>query len=212
MQGYVPTIGEFRSNILGPLELVTSTSGLVVSLAEAKKHCRVDISDDDSYLTSLILRAQAFVETNIMGHRQLLTATYDLPVMAWWNDSLRLPRPPLQSITSVKYYDIAEQQLTVESTKYLVRRAWRQPGCLSLLPYQYWLYSLSLREYPITIRFVCGYETVASVPETLKQAILLLVAHWYLFREPVVASGAVPQEISMTVKSLLESEGYGFYG
>ena len=49
----------------------------------------------------------------------------------------------------------------------------------------------------IRVRFVAGYD---SVPEPLKQAIAMLVTHWYENREPV---GKAMDNIPMTVEALI---------
>lgn len=37
----------------------------------------------------------------------------------------------------------------------------------------------------VTIRFVCGYGLAAAVPKTIKQAMLLMIGHWFEHREEV---------------------------
>jgi uncharacterized phiE125 gp8 family phage protein len=55
----------------------------------------------------------------------------------------------------------------------------------------------------IEIAFTAGYGNVASaVPAPLRQALLLLVAHWYEHREPVHIGGAVVA-VPDTIASLL---------
>lgn len=48
-----------------------------------------------------------------------------------------------------------------------------------------------------------GKKLADGVPKTIKQALLLLIAHWYTNREAVVASNAVPREVELTVRTLL---------
>ena len=49
----------------------------------------------------------------------------------------------------------------------------------------------------VTITFVAGETSLASVNELARQPIRLLVGHWYKNRESVMTTGAVPQEISL---------------
>ena len=43
--------------------------------------------------------------------------------------------------------------------------------------------------YPVEVRFIAGYGTAGtSVPETFRQAMLLLIGHWYENREEVSES------------------------
>lgn len=205
-----PAQPTYYTSLLGSLELVTAPSGQVLTTAEAKLHLRVDHTDDDGYINDLIIRAAEYAEKNISGHRQLLTATYDLPVRDWWTGPLRLPRPPLVSVTSLKYYDTAGVQQTVSSTLYEVRTPWRQPGWIERAPTKTWPAAYqSDRRFPLTIRFVSGYGAAAAVPTTLKQAMLLLIGHWYEHRLAVGPMNL--RDIPLAVASLLDCESYGSY-
>lgn len=59
-----------------------------------------------------------------------------------------------------------------------------------------------------------GKELVGEnvvVPKTVKQALLLLIAHWYNNREAVVAANVVPREVELTVRTLLnQHKGWWF--
>lgn len=205
-----PRQGRFTSTLLGPLQQVTPPSGTVVSLALAKQHCRIDITDDDNYVTALLTAAERYCEQGIAGHRQFLTATYLQPVAGWWHHELRLPRPPLQSVSLITYVDPTGVAQTLATTYYNVRIAWRQPGTIERAPWQQWPWHQGDNPYPIAITFTCGYGIATQVPLTIQQAILMLVSHWYERREPVT-SGNVSKEIEFTVSALLETEGYGIY-
>ena len=55
----------------------------------------------------------------------------------------------------------------------------------------------------VKITFTAGYgDAAGDVPEPLRQALLLLVAHWYERREPVVL-GETAIQVPETVQSLL---------
>jgi uncharacterized phiE125 gp8 family phage protein len=203
--------------LFGGLEVVTPSTGLVVSVERAKRHCRVDHSDDDAYFANdLIPAAQEYVERAVDGGIQLLPATYDWPlstnVGGWWADPLALPRPPLQSVTWVKYYDANGVQQTLSSSLYSVRTPQRGPGRVERVGLTVWPTGFALgRPYPITVRFVAGFASAAVVPGTLKMAVLLLVGHWYVNREGVL-TGETSKEIEFAVSSLLETNGWGFHG
>ena len=61
--------------------LIVQTAPAVepVTLAEAKAHCKVDISDDDAYISSLITMSRQYVEQilDISLISQTLEARYD---------------------------------------------------------------------------------------------------------------------------------------
>ena len=54
----------------------------------------------------------------------------------------------------------------------------------------------------VVIQVVVGYGDDADVPQEYKQAILLLLGHWYENREQVTV-GEVAREIPMGVEALL---------
>ena len=63
---------------------------------------------------------------------------------------------------------------------------------------------------PVRVRFICGFgDTGSSVPETTRQAILLLVADYYEHREQTM-SGAV-RAFPQGVDRLIDNDRfYGF--
>jgi uncharacterized phiE125 gp8 family phage protein len=194
--------------IEGPLERVTAPTLDPLTLEELKLHCKVDHTADDSHLTNCAKAAVEYVEDAIPGNWQILQATYDLPVACWWEE-LRLPRPPLQSVTWIKYYDTAGTQQTLATTYYQVRTPWRQPGRIHRAALQSWPGLQVDRPYPITVRLVCGAAAASAVPYKLKQAVLMLTEHWYLNREAI---GEVNGEMALAVTRLCEQSGWGFYG
>src|SRR5689334_770737 len=136
--GPPPPYGEprrrtFVPSILGDMELVTPTSGLAVSLSDAKDQCRIDDTDSDNYLTNVVIPA-ATRQAEVKCQRQFLTAVYNLPIAGWWCGVLRLPRPPLQAVGSVKYYDSAGTLQTLPGTYYETRKPVDAPGNVAWLP------------------------------------------------------------------------------
>ena len=62
----------------------------------------------------------------------------------------------------------------------------------------------SVRDQPqaITVRAVMGYASASAVPYPLKQAMKLLIGHWYENREAVVV-GQVPMEVPLAAEALI---------
>ena len=54
----------------------------------------------------------------------------------------------------------------------------------------------------VEVQVVVGYGDDANVPYNLKQAMLLLIGHWYESREAVIV-GTISAELPMGVNSLL---------
>jgi uncharacterized phiE125 gp8 family phage protein len=160
------------------LRLITAPAAEPVSLATAKAFLRVDDLYDDTLITSLIKSAREKGEE--LSRLAFITQTWELTRDTWPDGCLllKLYRPPLQSVTSVKYFDGDNQQHTW--TDYTVDTA-SEPGAIifNSLP------SANLRKSgAITVRFVAGYGSAdTNVPERIKAAIVTLVAHWYENRE-----------------------------
>tara|TARA_Y100001963_G_scaffold88510_1_gene122293 strand:- start:1593 stop:2168 length:576 start_codon:yes stop_codon:yes gene_type:complete len=169
-----------------------------LTTAEAKSHLRVDTSDDDTLIDSLILASRHFVE-NYTG-RQLIQATWVLKRKGFVNE-LYLPRSPLSSVSSIQYVDEDGATQTLAASVYTVD-ADSNPGRVVIAYGQDWP---NLRDQinNVTITFVAGYGTaVTDVPEPIRQAIRLLVAHYYETREPyIIGTSASP--VPFAVESLL---------
>jgi uncharacterized phiE125 gp8 family phage protein len=197
-------------SLLGTISRVTAPSGQIITLEQAKRQCRIDGTDDDAEISELIDEMTEFAETELDGSRQFLTATYDVPVCGFWYGELPIPRPPLASVTHIKYYDASTDTLTtLSSSYYLVRTPWRGPGTIELAPDYEWPDVYTDRTYPVTIRFVAGYGDIDDVPNAIKRAVRLLVKWQY---EITTAIGGVPDtEPPIAAKRLLESVGYGWY-
>lgn len=152
-----------------------------VSLETAKLHLRVDHNADDTLITSYIKSARELGEG--LARRAFMTQTLELVLDGFpAARALKLPRPPLQSVTSVKYFDTDNVEHTW--TDYVVD-ARSDPGRLIFKSTP----STGLVESgAVVVRFVAGYgATAASVPGTFVQGILLTVGHWYENREIVHA-------------------------
>src|SRR5574343_985939 len=98
------------------LKLITAATTTPVTLAEAKLHCRVDGTDEDALITSLITAATETAEQQLAG-RVLMQQTWELTLDAF-PGVFELTRVPVQSITSLKYYDTAGVQQTMAGADY----------------------------------------------------------------------------------------------
>lgn len=172
--------------------LATAPTVEPVTLAEAKTHARVDTSDDDTYISNLIQIARQYVEQ--ITNRALITQTWDwyldgFPFSSY--DALIVPKPPLQSVTHIKYTDSIDGTLqTWSSASYDVDTDSRQGR---IYPVYQGDWPTDVRDHPkaVIIRFVAGYadsgaspiDLADNVPVEIKQAILLLVGHLYENRE-----------------------------
>lgn len=191
------------------LNLFTPPGGEPIDLETARQQCRVDLSDDDPLIQGYVTAAREYVE-NYTG-RQLIKATWDLVLdgFPYWVD---VPKPPLQVVTLISYVDTAGVTQTLATTGYKVLGAVGLDPPTSPNPIAprgriekayatYWPFT-RCEGGSVTVRFVAGYGGSADVPQALKQAMLLLISHWYRNREPVNI-GNITSNLPMAVDALL---------
>ncbi len=185
------------------LTLVTKPAAEPVTLQEAKDWLRVTHVDDDQLIESLIASARNFVQ--LATHRQLITATWDVKFDDFESYRIRLPLPPLQSVTSIKYLDVNNVEQTLATDQYLVSTGSHEsPG--EVMPAQgvSWPTTRSQAFHRVTIRIVCGYGSQPEeVDERAKQAVKLLVANGYEVREPLI-TGTIVAQMPMSFKYLID--------
>jgi len=157
-------------------------------------------SAEDTLLTALITTAREYCEG--FQNRAYITQTWQLWLDGWPSgDCIRIPLPPLQSVASIKYYDIADTEAVITASDYFVDDK-SEPGRIILAYGRTWP-TITLRPAnAVCVEFIAGYRDVVEVPQRVKQAILLLVGHWYENREASL-TGAISREIEFAVKTLL---------
>ena len=183
-----------------------------VTVAEAKAHLRVDISDDDTYIGTLITAAREWCEQYL--DRTLVNTQWVMRFDSFPYE-IELPRPPIASsgtttAVSLTYTLGDDSTATLSTTTYRVDRN-STPGVVRQLRAGSWPGNLD--DYnAVSVTWWAGYGSAgSSVPATIRHAILLLVGHWYESRQAAVGTGAVPQDVPYGVKSLLSSQTWGSY-
>lgn len=137
------------------------------------------VTSEDDDLTDLITDGREAVEK--ITRRALLTSTWDYSVDAFPDDDfIKLPLGSLQSVTSVAYKDTDGAVTTmVADTDYLVETNGDQHGRI-VLPYgETWPSETLYPSNPITIRFVCGWTSAASIPRGIKRAVKFVAEDAY---------------------------------
>lgn len=171
----------------------------VVDLAVLKEHVRIDadLTDQDAVLSAYHDAAVSWIEE--YTGRSLLTQTWQLSLCDF-PERFELPRAaPLVSVTHVKYYNTANTLTTLSSSVY-TSPAFAEPAVLGLAYAQVWP-SVYERDDAVQIEYVTGATSATDVPAPLRQAVQLLVGHWYANRESVIV-GTSAMETPMAVESL----------
>lgn len=156
-----------------------------ISPTEAKLHLRVDHSADDSLIGILIQTAREIVEAHT--NRSLITQTRvikldNFPCLG----TIRLTHGPVQSLTSITYYDQDDVSRTLASSDY-----WEDfDSNISRVVVKTSWPATEDKPNAVTITYVAGYgDDSDSVPAAIKQAMLLILAHLYENRQQVIVSG-----------------------
>ncbi|MBL4757488.1 MAG: phage head-tail connector protein [Rhizobiales bacterium] len=180
--------------------LDTAPGSQPVSLIEAKAHMNVDFGDDDALITAMIESATALFDGwNGILNRALITQTWEQKFPCF-NDAIRLAIDPVQSVTTIKYYDGSNVEQTLSGAVYALF-ADEVGGFITLNVDQSWpgIYS---RIDAVTVTYNAGYGAASAVPAPIRQAILMLVGHYYENRE--TASGMSFEELPFSVAALIK--------
>jgi uncharacterized phiE125 gp8 family phage protein len=146
-----------------------------VSLEEAQLNLRADCDADVDLITALIVAARRWCED--YENRAYITQTITAKTF-WLPDQIILPRPLLQSVTSVKYIDTAGDEQTLSSDLYDVD-TFREPGQIT---------RAFNATYPtvrgdvngVTIVYKAGYgDASTDVPPETIQAIQIMITYFY---------------------------------
>ncbi len=154
-----------------------------LTVAEMKSFLRVDNDDEDILISSLITAGRIHIEQRI--NRKLITQSWSWYLSEWpVKSEINLPIGPVQSVDAIQTYD-----------------AEGIPGVWPAENYQVDIYSDVARiiqtngSWPdsgnsvngIEVQIVAGYgDNPSDVAEPIRQALRLMVAHWFENREPVV--------------------------
>jgi len=160
--------------------IVTQPATPLLSLAEAKSFIRFEANDDDDDIEAFVAGCtdQVDAEFGELG-RALITQTWRLALPEFpQGDRIALPISPVQSITSVTYYDADGAEQTLAAEKYRLI-AGADEGFIELVGNEIWPATIT-RSDAVKVTYVAGYGDAATdVPEGIRQAVRLMVSHWY---------------------------------
>ena len=154
----------------------------------------------DPLVALFIKAARQHAETYL--HRKLITQTLDLHLDAFpcWEICL----PPLQSVTSITYYDTDGMLQTLAADQYFVdtttESARITPSYGNVWPIARWRYNA------VTVRFVAGYGVAADVPDCIKHWMMLRIKTMWDGRDQLARSMGMPVVDPMFVDRLLDGE------
>lgn len=153
-----------------------------ITLDEAKDWLKVDDTADNDLITALITATREWAEE--LSGRKLITQTITENLDEWPNSSYRNRRgeillsvAPVQSVTSIRYYDENGTQQTLSSSRYIVDTR-TDPTRIALKSDFSWP-TLENRISAIEIIYVAGYGSASAIPEGIKTAMKLYLGNLY---------------------------------
>lgn len=186
------------------LALTSGPAEEPVSVSEAKAHLRLDGTAEDILVASLIVTSRLHIEAAL--GLALVTQGWRLTLDRWpEGGEVRFPLRPIRSIAEVTVRAADGTPAVVSDESYLLDGNARIPRLVARAGK--WP-SPGLAAGGITIEFVAGLaEDAEGVPQPIRHALLLLVAHWYEHRDPLEigsAAAAIPTAVSDLLKPYRE--------
>jgi uncharacterized phiE125 gp8 family phage protein len=180
--------------------LSTAATSTPVTYEEVVNHLRVDADDEEELIRGLIDAATAYFDGyyGVLG-RALVTQTW-VQKYDGWDAKMHLPVFPVASVSTVSYLNSAGTPTTVTATDYAVYTS--ECGDYVEFDQAFTYPTTSVESGPkITITYVAGVAA-SAVPAAIKQAMLLLIAHWFAQRETVNV-GNISTTLAFTVDALI---------
>lgn len=179
------------------LERIDAPESEPLTLEEARQHLRVEpfgspeSHPDDMLIEALITASREYVEN--LCNRSVMPQTWRLR-MSEFDGPVRL-RPPLMEVESFEVDGEAYTDYQVSSD-----------DCRALLvPTDTWPSVCEVNAIEIVVRsgYGSGSPEVVEIPKSIKQAMLLLIGHWYENREAVENQNKPMTQVPLAVDALL---------
>lgn len=179
--------------------VVSSPSSEAITTAEARQHCGIPSADTthDTYLDSLVTAARQKWERDT--GRIVMSCTVVEKLDCWPEEVIELAVSPVQSVTSIYYLNASGASTLWSSSEYVFDSALAKPSIY--LAYDENWPELRGWAADVTITYVAGYANAAAVPKLWKQAMLLLVSHWFENRA-TVNIGNITNEIPLAYEAI----------
>lgn len=169
----------------------TAPSTEPVTLSQAKVHLRVVATDEDDYITALIVAARTACEDRL--GRSLITSGWTLTLDSF-PSAIVLERGPVIGVTSISYLDADGTTQLLNASAYLVDTT-HDIG--RIVPAYGLAWPATRRQInAVTVVYTAGYGVAAAVPMPIVQWILLAIGDMYERRERSAEKPAVTQNFA----------------
>lgn len=162
------------------IKVITPPSAEPITLAEAKANLRQVFDDEDADITRMLRAARQMAEERL--NRALMPQ-----VLAFGADAfcgpLRVPRPPMRQIDSLTYVDTTGTSQVLAGSAYLVD-TFADPPTISPVYGTSWPIARE-QAGAVVVQYQAGYADAASVPEPIRQWMLLALNAFYEHRSAI---------------------------
>lgn len=141
-----------------------------LTISEVMNYCHVDQTDD--LLFEMFIKS-ARVAAEGRTRRALITQTLDLYLDEFPLWDMTIPKPKLQSVTSVTYTDTDGVEQTLSASNYQVDTA-SAPARIAPSYGNVWP-TARFQMNAVKIRYIAGYGAAADVPSGIKNWMLLRI-------------------------------------
>lgn len=188
-----------------------------ITLEDARMHLRLtaDSNNDsppvyshpeDALVRSLISAARDYCEQNLM--RSLAPQIVETVLDAFPANEIQLLGSPIVQIISIIYVDSNGASQTMAPFDYVLDNV-QEPGWVLPQMSTPWPTALAAAN-SVRIRYETGYTGVADspndrpMPASIRQAMMLLIGHWYENREAINVGNVISTPLDFAVKALLK--------
>ena len=153
-------------------ELVSDLGNEPITLQLAQDQLRVDSDDDQELIDHYISSARTMFETDT---DYILTSQSQVLHLSKWCDDIKITKYPA-TVTGISYYDVDGN--TQSFTDYNVSNEGRVT-IISLNSDATFPDLQDGKRDAIQISFTAGYTDLTKIPKDIKQALLMMVNHFY---------------------------------
>lgn len=165
-----------------------------ITLAEAKAFLRLDAETEDAFVASLITTSRLHIEAAL--GLALITQSFTLAVKSDPRRTIQISVYPLQSVDAIRVS--ASDGVATDLDLHAVEIDAMDRPARVVLPA-----GAAPSSCKVEVDFTAGFgDAAADVPEPIRHALLLLIAHWYENREPV-SVGSAAAKIPAMISELL---------
>jgi uncharacterized phiE125 gp8 family phage protein len=222
------------------LSVVATASGTAVlafgqepvSLAEAKKHLEIELTDFDDEIAGLIRVAREDREAHL--ERSFLTTSWELILDAFpltagsiffyhgrpcslerdWtsNAIIELRKPPIQSVGDIIYLDtLGVERTLVSGVDFTARTLGLRTAPTRIFPATHQRWPATLPElHSVRIPFVAGYgNTADTVPECIKLSMKMIIKDKFENRSATTDVANNAGEVPLSIDRICAPENWG---